>query len=225
MKKQSIELSDINFPEYNHSFEEVKKCPKCSSVFIGKESCDSCNYQFSYSTLGAPLDEKSFYTLRENYWETLGYFTRTYSFLEKKGESFLTYKRAAIHRFEVLIDFFLNGEKEEGEVYSLYFKELKDIVYELVSLGVSEKLIWKKFDALEDNNKSSQISIYQQVSLIIEEARSSLDFSSRPRIQRLFDYKIAGGLRVGVLMLLLASSLIIIILAISFYKYLNIYNI
>ena len=221
MEKNTFHIDDIKAPEYNHTYLEAKKCPKCLSVFISATGCDSCNYQFGFDYLGETLGEKSFYTIREKYWNNLGLFSKTYSFIEKKGLFYNNFKRACLHRLDLLLRFFSEPNSQTHKDFPIYFKEFKDLVTQLLELGVEESYLWSGVDSALEETALLKGSIYQQIALCLEDARSIKKTLDRPILQRFMNYRIAGTLRLGVLLLFLVMTSIISLLCVSFFKYLT----
>lgn len=220
MENETFKISDIKFPEYNHHYENAKKCPKCSSVFISANECESCHFQFGLDILGAPLGEKSFYTMREDYWDSIGFLAKTYPFFEKRVEEQAPFKRAIFHRYEVLLDYFYGPNANKNEkIDNLHFRELKDIVIQLIKYEISEDIIWGPLDQKAFSEEDGKLGLYQQISLSIEEARRDVLANSRPMLLRFFELRIYGTMRLGVLSLFLLSAAITSLLAISVYRY------
>lgn len=113
---------------------DVQTCPKCNSVFIVEEECESCGFQFKTNYLGNPLDEKSFYTLQENYILNIkkAYFSSTIKEIREK------YLRAVWHRFDILVEHFPIPEDENFNFFSF---ELKSVIDELLNHKIDPEKI------------------------------------------------------------------------------------
>ncbi len=79
----------------------IKKCINCSSVYINDKECEACGYQFLDPDLGEPVDERSFYSIRETYFEKLNFFEKR--FLKKGGRKYKEFRNALLHRYHSLI--------------------------------------------------------------------------------------------------------------------------
>lgn len=139
-----IPLTEISgFKDHSDNFAkaEIKKCPKCSSVFVTDDECESCGFQFGINYLGEPLDEKSFYSLQENYVNELkrSYFSST---IKKLTANYL---RAVLHRFDVLVEHFTTPDNQNFEFFSY---ELKSVIEELLNLKMDAERI--KFRSIKN---------------------------------------------------------------------------
>lgn len=118
-----------------HDYKPVKTCPKCASIFMTDSECEGCGYQLDYNPLGEAFGEKSFYSLKELYWNERSRLVQLWPDLErKKSLDAQKYLRDLHHRYELLLNFLL-GESEEDR--SFYWIEFKDTCFELVSYDVS----------------------------------------------------------------------------------------
>lgn len=118
-----------------HEYRPVKTCPKCTSLFITDNECEGCGFQFSYSPLGEAFGEKSFYSLKETYWDDRSRLIQLWpSFERRKSSDAQKYLRDLNHRYELLLDFLLG---DSGVDRKFYWIEFKDLCRELISYEVS----------------------------------------------------------------------------------------
>ncbi len=47
-------------------------CPDCHSIHVSKNQCESCGLQFWVDIVGQPFDERSFFTLKDDFESSLG---------------------------------------------------------------------------------------------------------------------------------------------------------
>jgi len=124
-----------------HEYKTAKQCPKCMSVFITNAECEACGYQLTFSPLGEAFSEKSFYGLKQRYWEGRSMLVKLRPELERKGSSEAKkYIRSLLHRFDLLLDFLLGESGDEREYYWIELKqlclELRDYCIPLENLSV-----------------------------------------------------------------------------------------
>ncbi len=193
---------------------EIQRCQQCSSVFIDNGECETCGYQLNYDFLGDPLGEKSFYSIRENYWESLGPLTRLHEDLEHfDSPNFNRYKRKILMRYNVLLDYFYNRSNYRLEDRNLYLQEFTDLIIELVKYGVNEKELWKNVDESPELQ-----ALYQKINESIKYAKEVKD-ESPSLLLSLLDYKVFGLVRVGVIAFTFLGGLGVVSAALSLYRY------
>ena len=44
---------------------EIKRCPRCSSIFVEKDHCEACGFQLRYHKLGLPWEDNGMFKLQE----------------------------------------------------------------------------------------------------------------------------------------------------------------
>ncbi|PIK14962.1 hypothetical protein [Halobacteriovorax sp. JY17] len=193
---------------------EIQRCHQCDSVFIDNGECETCGYQLNFDFLGDPLGEKSFYSIRESYWENLGPLTRLHGDLEHFDPlNFSRYKRKMFMRYNILLDYFYNRSEYRVEDRNLYLQEFTDLIIELIKYGVSEDELWKNVD------ESSKLhSIYAKIHESIECAKLEKE-NSPSLVLSLLDYRVFGLMRVGVIAITFFGGLGLVAAALSFYRY------
>ncbi|MBP5296705.1 MAG: hypothetical protein J6Y94_05170 [Bacteriovoracaceae bacterium] len=45
----------------------IKRCPRCSSIFVEKNYCEACGFQFRYNQLGLPWEGNGIFKLQEKW--------------------------------------------------------------------------------------------------------------------------------------------------------------
>lgn len=127
-----------------HDYHPVKRCPKCFSVFITDDECEGCGYQLNYNPIGEAFGEKSFYSLKEAYWDERGRLVQLWPDLErKKSASAKKYVRDLSHRYDMLLEFLL-GESDEDRGF--YWLEFQDLCRELLSYSVELDTLSRKLN-------------------------------------------------------------------------------
>lgn len=197
---------------------EIQKCPQCESVFIDNNECESCGYQLGFDFLGDPLGEKSFYTIRENYWMDLGPIAKIHLDFESfDSKKFDRYKRKLLMRYNVLLDYFYNQKDYRLSERNLFLQEFTDLIIELVKYGVSDKELWQNVDDIHHGEELSILYTKIQDSIIEgkkeKEETTSFIFS-------LLNFKLFGLVRVGVIAVTFFVFVGLISASLSFYKYL-----
>ena len=59
----------------------IRRCPRCCSVFVLDECCESCGFQFNYNPLGEIFGAKSYFSLTDRYLSDLGQKSRFLRYL------------------------------------------------------------------------------------------------------------------------------------------------
>lgn len=206
---------------FKSHFESIKRCPKCSSVFLTDRECEGCGYQFDYNPLGEPLGDKSFYSIRESYWSQLSSLERANRSLEsKKGEKAKRYISKIILRYNNLLDFFYDSSNQNDANYRLYFYELKDIILELISYDVPEKEIWSCVTKAEAEGSEFELSFYQRISEAISEGKRDRN-KTNVSLQSLLSYRLGGAFKVVNVFFFALTAVAVISGALAVYRFLN----
>lgn len=154
---------------------EIKRCPKCSSVFVDETSCESCGLQLSFNPLGEPLGEKSFYGLVDNYWRDLSPMGIRMNVLESLGSGLTKkYKRSLVHRYQLLLEYFLSSAADytKTQQNQIYLVELNDLIKEMVRLNVPMQVFMASLDRQENGLASY---LYQRVMTSYQNAKNEFE--------------------------------------------------
>lgn len=151
---------------------EVKTCPRCSSYFITEKKCEDCGFVPFEERLGAPFGERSFYTLKENYWLSAPAWMRRFPKLEnKQSRPAKEYKRVLLLRYKHLLDYFATSTGPHPHRIHFY-NELKFLVDELLDYPISYDLLIQSLPHLKD----------ERMNPIFEEIVREISFrKSRPK--------------------------------------------
>lgn len=193
-----------------HDYKPVKSCPKCKSVFVTDSECEGCGFQLSYSPIGEAFGEKSFYSLKDDYWIQRSRFIKSWPKFERKhSEDALKYKRDLLHRFDLLLNFLL-GESNDDR--GLYWIEFKDLSVELCEYSLSPTLLSQK---LNDH------SFHGYAPLIHEyfEGLKEEELAEPTLWESFTNYKVLGVLRIKFLILMGIALAAISTASILVYQY------
>jgi len=214
-----INISDIKTNNFNHHYADIKRCPRCESVFITETECESCHYQLKFDLLGEPLGERSFYTIREEYLESLGPVAKKIDFIELKDKSKIgRYTRKLLFRYNVLLDYFYNVKNDEKTRRKLFLQELKDLILELITYEASEENIWKKLDDVSDCEDNQVVNpLYQKIVEVIQEAKTK-KLNKKSSIDSFISYRLFGLIRVGVVVMIVLGLSLTVSMALSIFR-------
>ena len=130
----------------------VKRCPNCQSVFIDKQSCESCGRSMLYHPIGEPFGPKSFYGIKEGYNEGLNILIRLFpQFENKKSALAQSYLRKLSKRFLDLLTAYNTTQLIAKEQRNLFYIESIALIDELLCYGVLPQVIQT---VLEENDNS-----------------------------------------------------------------------
>jgi len=197
--------------------QQVRTCPKCSSVFVTETHCESCGLQMQFDPYGEPLDEKSFYSIRESYLQSqrvLGFnsielFNRFYP--EKRRQ----YQRNLIHRYRLLVDYFTLEDRADRR-RKIFLIELKDMISELINHKIDREVIWGPLDLL--HKKDDQILLHVINQAILE----GQELQDQKEAQSFLVKKWFGILSTTVIIRVALFCVAMISLGVAYFKYLTI---
>ncbi len=191
----------------------IKRCVHCGSVFITDSECESCGRQFSYEWIGTPLGQNSLYSLRQQYQKQLDYKQKILSFFWQESSALtLAYRRKLLRRFSLLLDYLTNkdyADIDQHNTISLFTIELKDLVEEMMNVGVAYQRVVEILDSCSD--RALVKSVYYWLNTVEHQRYrfSILDF--------LFNYRLFGAIRIGFLLISFLATGVICALAIALY--------
>lgn len=194
--------------EFSPFRSEIKRCPKCASVFVDENNCESCGYQLNFDALGAPLGEKSYYGLADQYWRDVSPMGVRLSVLEAKSSGITKkYKRSLVHRYQLLLQYFLSTSADYAKTQQnqIYLVELNDLIKEMVRLEVPSVVFWQGLGQSEDGLSSY---FYQKVMISYDRAKAELDSEKKQHwsTRKYFGFiDLAMMARIGMFVLILTS--------------------
>jgi hypothetical protein len=197
--------------------QEVQACPKCHSVFINQIQCESCGLQFAFDPYGEPLDEKSFYAIREAYRQSQKILGLDSAELWNKlyPEKRQQYQRNLIHRYRLLVDYFCLEARTDRR-RKIFLIELQDMIAELIKLNIDKEVLWRPLDLLQ--NKDDQI-LLQMINQAIIEGQKDYDERSE---QTFLTKKWFGVLSTNVVIRISLFCVAMLSLGTAYFKYLTI---
>jgi hypothetical protein len=218
-------LNDVK--QNSHHFQkdlavnEARQCPKCDNYIIEDDNCQACGYNLSFKLLGEPLGEKSFYTVRENYWDSLSVLERENFKFFKDEVKFKHYLNKVKLRYNDLLDFFYSQESLQDENRALYLHELRDLVVELMSYEIDEKEIWTPLNEKQGDINSGTISLYEQIKSVVTQEKAQ---RREERKKTLLNYKLAGKMSVSTIFMTLLLMILGISISLAYFSYQNVLN-
>lgn len=136
------------------SYQPVKRCPICQSVFISEKSCEACGRSMLYHPVGEAFGPKSFYGIKERYVDSLHALQRLYPQFENlKSSKAQSYVRKQSKRFSDLIAAFNTPGLIEAKDRRLFYVESMELIDELLRYEIPPSMI----QTLLEDNDSSQV--------------------------------------------------------------------
>ena len=167
------------------------RCPKCHSVFIAENHCESCSYQLDFDLLGTPFDSKSFFSQVEifNLKAPLLYRLSN-SLLRRDHKIVRKHTRLMKKRFYDLGEYIFDRIDDDKERRRMFLFEMEQLIPYLINLGCHEEEVYAY---LEGNSRHP---LSQRLLKALSTSSGPMDKSF---LQYLFDFKIKGILKVGFL--------------------------
>lgn len=209
-----MEISSTRFLERSNSL-AIKRCPKCQSVYLDNEQCESCGFNLAVDHLGEPLGKKSYYGMKQAYLEMHRYWGMTLpEFLHEKELRkgyFFKLKR----RYSILLDYLLSDRDSGSRRRPIYWTEMKDLITDLMDKGVSGQALCAQ---IEDS------PAYQEYRVVAAELINYIVGVGQARVQRDWsswfkDHLFFGVIRLSSLLLGGFFLSITVLLALSWYQY------
>lgn len=212
LQQEVDQFTPVVASRYLTSVEEIKKCPKCSSIFCTDKECEVCGLQFGHDFLGEAFGAKSFYQFHHDYYQsTWPKFKRFF-----KSKDFRRYQRQLLKRFSDLVFYFYKDYAEFDQELlkkDFYYLEFLELVDELQQMKVNKsslyhilesesdqfKNFYRPTDYVLSSPKAVKASIYthlvRQVSLP-RDAYGDFSFFNQARLLRLCFYIFSSWLLV-----------------------------
>ena len=114
-------------------------CPDCHSIHVSKGQCESCGLQFWVDIVGEPFDERSFFTLKDDFESSLGKFDylqwRLWPNTFNSKSEVKRYMRFMVKRYSDLVTFlssenFHEVPQKSNDHIRLFIFEVKEIMKE-----------------------------------------------------------------------------------------------
>ncbi len=209
-------FNDIKNHSHLFTKSEGEVCPKCDSFAFENDICETCHFDGNISVLGEPLGEKSFYSMKENFFLSLSRLEREHPKMFLEDSRFKQYLNRTKLRYNDLLDFFYSVESHSSENRALYLQELRDTIVELMSFGVEEREIWNPLNRRNVDNQS----LFNRIKEVITEY--NLEKASIKKLS--LSYKFGGIISIGTILLSLMMVTVLMCLSYSFLTYSKFYN-
>lgn len=195
-------------------FRATQRCPKCQSIYIERDQCESCGYRFFVDLLGEPLGPKSFYYLQKDFNNLYRYFGMELPYSLRHSSDCRSYLLRLNRRFAVLLDYLLSDSDAGTVRRKIYWVEMRDLTTELVRRGSRASELVKIVEEHSGHHEYRIVSS-ELIHHLVELSDKRWDLSLLP-----FDYRIGGVLRLSTLLFASFFTLIMISAALALYHYL-----
>ncbi|EQC47502.1 hypothetical protein [Bacteriovorax sp. Seq25_V] len=209
-------LNDVKNNSHLFHQGEGEVCPKCDSFAYDSGVCDTCHYDGNKSVLGEPLGEKSFYTMKENFFLSLSRLEREHPKLFLEDNRFKQYINKIKLRYNDLLDYFYSDKSIADNNRALYLQELRDTILELMDFGVEESELWHPLNRRNVENHS----LFSRIKDVITEY--NLEKASVKKLS--LSYKFGGIISIGTILLTLMMVTVLMCLSYTFLTYSKFYN-
>ncbi|MDC1175267.1 hypothetical protein OAT67_07715 [Bacteriovoracaceae bacterium] len=212
MKDVAIKSSHNHTP-FN-PLEIQARCPKCHSVFIEDDHCESCSYQLNFDLLGSPFDNKSFYSQVELF-KARGPLLYRFSngVLGQNHKLFRKHKRAMKKRFYDLSEYIFERVDNDKERRKMFLFELEQIIPYLLKLGVHEEELYVLFERHTKHPLSQRL--FKKLNESVDEK-----VEEQSPVALLLNYKINNMLKVSFLLQAILMGVSMSLAAYMFSKFL-----
>lgn len=201
----------------SHKREKTKKCPKCSSVFLTDSECEACGFQLNFNFVGEPFGHLSFYTAREKFHSTGTLRKLAYYFYGNKYRRYKKYELTLKRRFSNLLTYFFEHIDPGEERRKFFFFELSQLVEEMKELGLSRYIS----SEVKDRVMSSDVENFSDNSVYVSKITSWINHReiNNKRKAPPLTIKVFGAIRVGYIMAIMITTLLVISFGLMSYPY------
>lgn len=148
---------------------KVRTCPRCFSYYLIDSKCEECGFILQEERWGKPYGERSFFSLKENYWTQAPIWMKHFPILEtKSSQATKEYKKLLLLRYRHLLDFFSQNATVHPYRTHFYF-ELKCLVMELLDYPGSLDFMINALSHLSDSRMSP---IFEEIGNLIQENKN-----------------------------------------------------
>jgi hypothetical protein len=116
----------------------IKKCRNCGSVYITEKECEACGFQLQDPDLGSPVDERSFYSLREDFYNRQNFFEKMFRI--ERGQKFKEFRNKLLHRYNTLLKG-MESPWSDLNKWNYFHFELLDLTRYLASFSANDIII------------------------------------------------------------------------------------
>jgi hypothetical protein len=181
---------------------ETKICSFCGSVFILDTHCESCGVRFNVDLLGQPLDYRSFYFQKDQYWSQKSLFIRIFPKYErKKAKKAKRYQSFLFQRYRLLLRFFISTPADHSDSRKQYWLELRDLIQELLFYGSEKRMFFIELDSLSGLQGLPKEDLENRIKIFYQILSSELAKNAPPQkvhfIDKLFFNRYFGVRPIG----------------------------
>ena len=200
---------------------EIKKCPRCQSVYLTDKECEACGFQLNFNFIGKPFGHMCFYDIQENFYRMGSLRKLVYFIVDKKYSRYLKYELAIKRRLDNLLKYFFDHIDPVEANRKYFYLELTHLVAEFEKLGLKKYLSQK----IKDKVMSSEKETIADNSVYVSKITSWIDHreNQQSQLKQLMTLKIWGTIRVGYLMLIMLLNLILISVGLKMFSYFVVY--
>ena len=192
----------------------TKRCPKCQSIYVERDQCESCGYLFFVDQLGEPLGPKSFYYQQKDFDSLYCYFGMTLPYFMRHSSDCRSYALRLQRRFSVLLDYLLSDADAGTVRRKIYWVEMRDLSNELVRRGTKASELVKIVEEHPGHHEYRIVSS-ELIHHLVQLSEVRWDLSSLP-----LDYRIGGIFRITTVLFATIFAIAIISGALALYHYL-----
>lgn len=142
----------------------IKKCRNCGSVYITEKECEACGFQLQDPDLGFPVDERSFYSIREEFYKRQNFFEK--KFMRQRGQKFKDYRNRLLHRFNSLIKG-MDSPWSDLNKWNYFHFELIDLTKYLASFPTNDIILERILNSIRNH------PFFHEIKLAVDEGRDN----------------------------------------------------
>ena len=200
---------------------EIKKCPRCQSVYLTDKECEACGFQLNFNFIGKPFGHMCFYDIQENFYRMGSLRKLVYFIVDKKYSRYLKYELAIKRRLDNLLQYFFDHIDPVEANRKYFYLELTHLVAEFEKLGLKKYLSQK----IKDKVMSSDKETIADNSVYVSKITSWIEHreNQQGKLKQIMTLKIWGTIRVGYFMLIMLLNLIVISVGLKMFSYFVVY--
>ena len=132
----------------------IKKCRNCGSVYITEKECEACGFQRQDPDLGSPVDERSFYSIREDFYKRQNFFQK--KFMKHRGQKFKEFRNKLLHRFYSLLKG-MESPWSDLNKWNYFHFELIDLSKYLASFPTNNIILERILNSIRNQDRKSVV--------------------------------------------------------------------
>jgi hypothetical protein len=142
----------------------IKKCRNCGSVYITEKECEACGFQLQDPDLGSPVDERSFYSLREDFYNRQNFFEKV--FRVERGQKFKEFRNKLLHRYNTLLKG-MESPWSDLNKWNYFHFELLDLTRYLASFSANDIIIDRILSSIRNH------PFFHEIKLAVDASRDN----------------------------------------------------